>query len=135
MKKMKSNTKTYKNRAELEENTVNHGDHIMFDILNVGILDYRVNEQGFLGVNEYHNSFILEVLNIQDHQKFCFDAYGYVHGQQSEKKGYFPYCRKKDYDALKKMALALFDAVVEHNKKILEKTKPYTRFDLMEWDD
>ena len=119
-------TKRYRSRIELEGASLKHGDHIIFDVLNARAFDYRVNSDGYLGINDSFNDVIFVALGISDAQGFCDKAYGYE--LNSKERGQFPYCRKKDYKALKRVALALFDEDVEHNVAMkLEKEKEKIR--------
>lgn len=93
----------YKQFSEVEE-----GDRVVFEF-DSNTYIYTV-EPGYLGIEDGDaNSKILDVLGIDNHCKFCSEAYGY----EAEDVGRlgFPECEYEDYDALFKVICAIFERI------------------------
>lgn len=93
----------YKQFSEVEE-----GDKVVFEF-NGNTYIYTV-EPGYLGIESGGaNSKILDVLGIENHCKFCSEAYGY----EAEDVGHlgFPECGYEDYEALFRVICAIFEKI------------------------
>lgn len=112
--------KTYRSYNELEGNTLKY-----YDTLYFGSLEYKVFSANLGGINIPNNK-IFDHLGINDKTEFCTKAYGYI----ADGTKYFPECKEKDFNALTRVALALykeFEAKV--NKSTAEdKPKVYTSY-------
>lgn len=111
----------YKDFSEVEE-----GDKVTFEF-NGDTYVYTV-EAGYLGIERGANSKILDVLGIEDHYKFCSDAYGYEAEDVGELG--FPECGYEDYEALFRVICAIFEKIEELTKpsNILEEIIKPTSF-------
>lgn len=98
----------YKQFSEVEE-----GDKIVFEF-NGNAYIYTV-KSGYLGIETGSaNSKILDALGIEDHCKFCSEAYGYSAEDVGELG--FPECEYEDYDALLRVICAIFERIKTLNK-------------------
>ena len=93
----------YRQFSEVEE-----GDKVTFEF-NGSTYNYTV-ESGYLGIETGGaNSKILDVLGIEDHCKFCSEAYGYSAEDVGELG--FPECEYEDYQALLRVICAIFERI------------------------
>lgn len=101
---------TYKLSKELEGKTLSENDVLIFKTRKLE-LTYKVN-YNHLGNICGNNDQIFNALQIVDKRKFVSDCYGYEAAERI-----FPSCLDYDYDALTRVAIALFKCCEEQNTK------------------
>ena len=105
----------YKQFSEVEEE-----DEVIFEF-NGNTYIYTV-EAGYLGIQGGGaNSKILDVLGIEDHCKFCSEAYGYSAEDVGDLG--FPECEYEDYQALLRVICAIFERIKTLSKSSNVKMK------------
>lgn len=104
----------YRSYSELEGKTLEYGDKLVFQHNKV-ILSYDVKNGFLLYPINGENDKIFHLLNLEkriDIIKFAKSAYGY-----KSESGLFPQCLTNDYEALTRIALALFK-LCEQNQAV-----------------
>ena len=93
----------YRSSTEIEGKRLSYGDILVFskegEFENVG---YKVGFW-YLTSNTGTNDQIFDLLQVKDPKKFAEDCYGY-----KSNAGVFPECKYRDYEALTRIAIALF---------------------------
>lgn len=93
----------YKTSRGLINKTLSFDDTLIFPIkVDSRFISYRVNSD-HLEAKSYGNDKIFELLGIKDKRAFAAECYGY-----ESHSGLFPYSRHEDYEALTRIAIALF---------------------------
>lgn len=93
----------YKTSRGLINKTLSFDDTLIFPIkVDSRFISYRVNSD-HLEAKSYGNDKIFELLGIKDKRTFVAECYGY-----ESHSGLFPYSRHEDYEALTRIAIALF---------------------------
>lgn len=93
----------YRSSTEIKGKRLSYGDILVFskegEFENVG---YTVGFR-YLNSNTGTNDQIFDLLQVKDPKKFAEDCYGY-----ESNAGVFPECKYRDYEALTRIAIALF---------------------------
>jgi hypothetical protein len=98
--------KIFESYKDLKGCTLKEGDILIFRKLDHPTLTYKVMAN-YLACGVMNSQvFKLAGIPYDDRYEFCSEAYGY-----SAKGGDFPVCKHDDYEALTRVALALFEAI------------------------
>ena len=93
----------YRQFSEVEE-----GDKVTFEF-NGSTYNYTIDSNYLCIDGDGINSRILDVLGIEDHCKFCSDAYHYSAEDVGDLG--FPECEYDDYNALLRVICAIFERI------------------------
>lgn len=123
-----ANPKTYTTSAELQGNTLQYDDHVIFSHGEFHV-EYEVHSVSLHEINENYSieNDIFELLNL-DPFEFCEQRYSMLPNEWEECKEYSrniwpPYC-DEDYESITKVVLGLFRLIEERKNKQQQVLQP-----------